>query len=317
MASWVNRIIGGKGKAIENQHPKTGRIPFHLLQQATNKFDEKRVIGHGGFGKVYVGVLKDGTKVAVKRKSLESRQGKKEFQVEIELLPTLNHPNLVSLIGYCDKKNEMILVYEFMEKGTLKSHLYGSNKPPLSWEQRLEVCVGAAKGLQYLHTSPPNGIIHRDVKSENILLDEDLCAKVGDFGLSKNGPELNQTHVITQVKGTFGYLDPEYHTTLQLTEKSDVYSFGVVLLEVLCGRPVIDPKSLSGDVNLVYWGKKMLEEGRVEEIVDQEISGTIHPHSLMIFGNIVLKCLAQDSKERPSMGELLEDLEQELKYART
>ena len=104
MASWVNRIIGGKGKAIENQHPKTGRIPFHLLQQATNKFDEKRVIGHGGFGKVYVGVLKDGTKVAVKRKSLESRQGKKEFQVEIELLPTLNHPNLVSLIGYCDKK---------------------------------------------------------------------------------------------------------------------------------------------------------------------------------------------------------------------
>uniref|UniRef100_A0A0E0P829 Protein kinase domain-containing protein n=1 Tax=Oryza rufipogon TaxID=4529 RepID=A0A0E0P829_ORYRU len=279
---------------------------FHLLQQATNYFDEARVVGHGGFGKVYVGEL-EGKKFAMKRRSLESSQGQKEFQAEIELLSGLNHRNLVSLIGFCDEENELILVYEYMEKGSLMSHLYGSGKPSLlNWKQRLDVCVGTAKGLHYLHTK---AIIHRDVKSSNILLDEKLHAKVTDFGISKPGPELDQTHVITEVKGSFGYLDPEYCKTMLLTQKSDVYSFGVVLLEVLCGRPAIDRTLPLEEVNLADWGKEMLRNGQLEQIVDQEISGTVKQRSLMPFGQIVARCLEDKGADRPSMGDVLRYLE--------
>jgi serine/threonine protein kinase len=285
-----------------------------VLQRATNEFDDQNVIGSGGFGKVYLGVLKDGTEVAVKRKN-DSQQGAEQFQVEMEVLSRLKHPNLVSLIGSCDQNDEMILVYEYMEGGTLKSHLYGSTgKPSLSWKQRLEVCVGAAKGLHYLHTR--TGTIHRDVKPENILLDGNLCAKIGDFGLSRTGPELNQTHVITRVMGTFGYIDPQHFKTGQLSMKSDVYSFGVVLLEVISGRSVIDYRLSAEKVSLVTWGKKMLEEGEVEEIVDKKILGTIHPHNLAMFGGIVLRCLAEESAERPTMEEVLSNLEWELDCVR-
>jgi serine/threonine protein kinase len=304
-----------KEKAPENQHSKTRTFTLHLLQQATKNFDDKRVIGHGGFGKVYIGVLEDETKVAVKRRNPMSSQGQKEFQVEIELLSVLDHYNLVFLIGYCDEKNEMILVYEYMEKGTLMSHLYGSDKPSLSWKQRLEVCVGAAKGLEYLHgqhylhTGSAKAIIHRDIKSANILLDEQYRAKVGDFGISKTGPDLDQTHVTTQVKGSFGYLDPEYYTTQQLTEKSDVYSFGVVLLEILCARPPIDTELPRKEVNLARWGMEMLKKGQLGKIIDKEISAAIRQDHLELFGKIVAKCLSENSAERPSMEGVLKDLE--------
>jgi len=301
-----------KGKAPENNQPCS--FPFHVLQQATNNVDKELVIGVGGFGDVYMGELKCGTKVAVKRKKMASWQGQKEFRAEIELLARLKDPNLVDLIGYCDEENEMILVYEYMENGTLKSHLYGSDKPSLNWPERLEACVGAARGLHYLHTSSEKGIIHRDVKSENILLGENLCAKIADFGLSKAGPELNESHVSTQVKGTPGYVDPEYNDTLQLTQKSDVYLFGVVLLEVLCGRPAIDLKLPKEKRNLVRWVTGMVKNDQLEQIVDQKILGTINPHYLIIFCNIVLKCLAENAVDRPSMEDVLRDLEQELEY---
>ncbi|KAJ1275823.1 hypothetical protein BS78_05G166000 [Paspalum vaginatum] len=312
MISWLDKIIGDtgrKGKSLKNQHS----IPFRLLQRATDNFDKRRVIGRGGFGDVYMGEFADGTKVAIKRRDLMSKQGQNEFKTEIELLRGLDHSNLVSLIGYCDAKKEMILVYEYMEKGTLTSHLYGSGKHSLSWKQRLEVSVGIARGLNYLHTSSPKGIIHRDVKSANILLDDKLRAKVSDLGISKTG-ELDRTHVSTQVKGTSGYLDPQYFKTQQLTKKSDVYSFGAVLLEILCGRPVIDHGLPREKMNLVEWGMGMLKKGQLEEIVDQEISGTIEPRSLMLFGEIVAKCLAEDGAERPSMEDILRDLELELEY---
>ncbi|XP_049405487.1 receptor-like protein kinase HERK 1 [Solanum stenotomum] len=163
------------------------QLPFAALQEATNNFDDKFFIAEGGFGKVYKGVLRDGTKVALKSCKRESSQGIEEFQTKIEILSQFRQPNLVSLIGYCNDNNEMILIFEYLENGNLRSHLYGTHLPTLSWEQRLEICIGAARGLHYLHTSK---IIHRDVKSSNILLDENFVPKIADFGISKKGDEM-------------------------------------------------------------------------------------------------------------------------------
>uniref|UniRef100_A0A5B7BJD9 Protein kinase domain-containing protein n=1 Tax=Davidia involucrata TaxID=16924 RepID=A0A5B7BJD9_DAVIN len=287
------------------------KIPLVEIKRATNNFDKRRMIGAGGFGKVYKGTLKNGTEVAVKRGESEHGQGFSEFQTEIIILSKIRHRHLVSLIGYCDERSQMILVYEYMENGTLRDHLYGSNNNDscnsLSWKQRLDICIGSAEGLDYLHTSSDGGIIHRDVKSTNILLDRNYVAKVADFGISRSG-HLDQTHVSTDVKGSIGYLDPDYYSTTQLTKKSDVYSFGVVLLEVLCARPVIDT-SLSGDeVNLAEWAMSWQKRGKLEEIIDPRLVGEINPGSLRKIGETAEKCLRESGGERPSMGDVLWDL---------
>ncbi|KAJ1406538.1 Serine-threonine/tyrosine-protein kinase, catalytic domain [Sesbania bispinosa] len=276
------------------------------IRAATNNFDDVFIIGVGGFGHVYKGYIDGTTPVAIKRLKSGSQQGAKEFMNEIEMLSQLRHLHLVSLIGYCNDGVEMILVYDFMARGTLREYLYHSDNQPLSWKKRLEILLGAARGLHYLHTGAQHNIIHRDVKSTNILLDEKWVAKVSDFGLSKVGPTgMSTTHVSTVVKGSLGYLDPEYYKRQRLTLKSDVYSFGVVLLEVLCGRPPFVRALGKDEANLVDWVRRCYDKGQIDQTVDPFIKDSVTAECLKCYSQMAMSCLHDDGNQRPSMSDVV------------
>ncbi|XP_041012548.1 probable serine/threonine-protein kinase PIX13 [Juglans microcarpa x Juglans regia] len=292
---------------------------FAELKVATKNFRADTVLGEGGFGKVFKGWLEEkgssksgsGTVIAVKKLNSESLQGFQEWQAEVNFLGRLSHPNLVKLLGYCWEDQELLLIYEFMQKGSLENHLFGrgSTVQPLPWDVRLKVAIGAARGLAFLHTSDKQ-VIYRDFKASNILLDGSYTAKISDFGLAKLGPSASQSHVTTRVMGTYGYAAPEYVATGHLYVKSDVYGFGVVLVEILTGLRALDTNRPSGRHNLVDWIKPYLSERRkLKQIMDSRLEGKYPSKAALHISQLALKCLAAEPKHRPSMKEVLETLE--------
>ncbi|XP_014499509.1 putative leucine-rich repeat receptor-like protein kinase At2g19210, partial [Vigna radiata var. radiata] len=288
---------------------KSQTYSYYDVLQITNNFN--RIIGKGGFGTVYLGFIGD-TSVAVKMLSTSAVHGYQQFQAEVRLLIRVHHKNLTSLIGYCNDGTNKGLIYEYMAKGNLREHLSGkhSESPFLSWKDRLRVAVDAAVGLEYLHNGCKPPIIHRDVKSSNILLDENFQAKLSDFGLSKVVPDDGRSHLSTIVAGTLGYLDPHYHSSNRLTQKSDVYSFGVVLLEIITNQAVMagneETGHISERVNL------MISKGDIRAIVDSSLQGNFDINSAWKAVEIAMACVHPNPNERPMMSVVVIELQEAL-----
>ncbi|KAL6603422.1 hypothetical protein ACP70R_043783 [Stipagrostis hirtigluma subsp. patula] len=305
-----------EGQILES--PNLRIFSFAELKGATKNFRPETVLGEGGFGKVYKGWIdtnpaksSSSMVVAIKKLNPESVQGMEQWQSEVNFLGRISHPNLVKLLGYCMDDNELLLVYEFMAKGSLENHLFrrGAVSESLPWSLRLKILIGAARGLAFLHSSERQ-IIYRDFKASNILLDSNFNAKLSDFGLAKHGPDGEESHVTTRVMGTYGYAAPEYVSTGHLYVKSDVYGFGVVLLEMLSGLRALDPSRTSDKINLVNWAKPLLADRRkLSQVMDRSLEGQYHSKGALHAAQLTLKCLSGEPKSRPSMKEVVEALE--------
>ncbi|XP_057965725.1 probable receptor-like serine/threonine-protein kinase At4g34500 isoform X2 [Malania oleifera] len=280
------------------------------LETATGGFAEENVIGEGGYGVVYRGVLSDGSVVAVKNLLNNKGQAEKEFKVEVEAIGKVRHKNLVGLIGYCAEGPQRMLVYEYVDNGNLEQWLHGDVGPtsPLAWDIRMRIAIGTAKGLAYLHEGLEPKVVHRDIKSSNILLDKNWNPKVSDFGLAKLlGSEAS--YVTTRVMGTFGYVSPEYASTGMLNEGSDVYSFGVLLMEIITGRSPVDYSRPAGEMNLVDWFRGMVASRHGEEVVDPLIEVQPSSRALKRVLLVCLRCIDLDANKRPRMGQIVHMLE--------
>ncbi|KAK4284595.1 hypothetical protein QN277_001404 [Acacia crassicarpa] len=277
------------------------KFNYSEIKKATDDFST--IIGQGGFGTVYKAHFSDGLVAAVKRMDKASEQKGDEFCREIELVARLHHRHLVALRGFCIKKQERFLVYEYMENGSLKDHLHSPGKTPLSWRTRIQIAIDVANALDYLHFYCDPSLCHRDIKSSNILLDEKFVAKLADFGLahaSRDGSICFEP-VNTDVRGTPGYMDPEYIVTQELTEKSDIYSFGVVLLEIVTGR-----RAIQDNKNLVEWAQPFMEsESRLMELVDPNVRESFDLDQLQTVVSIVGWCTQREGRARPSIKQVL------------
>eukprot|EP00268_Persea_americana_P039269 TRINITY_DN38879_c0_g1_i1.p1 TRINITY_DN38879_c0_g1~~TRINITY_DN38879_c0_g1_i1.p1 ORF type:complete len:357 (-),score=64.34 TRINITY_DN38879_c0_g1_i1:168-1238(-) len=318
--SWIYKPV--EYWQLEDQRPPSkrhhGSSVFTLkeMDEATCSFSEENLIGKGGFGRVYRGVLRSGEVVAIKKMELppfKAAEGEREFRVEVDILSRLDHPNLVSLIGYCADGKHRFLVYEFMQNGSLQDHLDGISEMKMDWPSRLKIALGAARGLAYLHSGSTVGIpiVHRDFKSSNILLSANFEPKISDFGLAKLMPEGQELYVTTKVLGTFGYFDPEYTSTGKLTLQSDVYAFGVVLLELLTGRRALDLNQGPADQSLVLQVRNILSDRKkLRKVIDPEMNRSSYMmESIIMFANLASRCVRSESSDRPVMVECVKELE--------
>ncbi|GAB4831768.1 Proline-rich receptor-like protein kinase perk8 [Ancistrocladus abbreviatus] len=284
---------------------------YEELSAATNGFSSQNILGAGGFGCVYKGFLTDGREVAVKKLKAGSGQGDREFKAEVEIISRVHHRHLVSLVGYCINEYEKLLVYEFVPNNSLHHHLHGTGRPVMDWGIRVKVAAGSAHGIAYLHEDCHPRIIHRDIKSANILLDNKFEAKVADFGLAKLAEELDggNTHVSTRVMGTFGYMAPEYASSGKLTEKSDVFSFGVVLLELITGRRPVDESQPLGDESLVEWARPLLtqalETEEFDEVADPRLGGNYVQNEMFQMVEAAAACVRHSASKRPRMTQVV------------
>ncbi|KAF5797406.1 putative non-specific protein-tyrosine kinase RLK-Pelle-RLCK-VIII family [Helianthus annuus] len=287
------------------------------LKEKTENFGSKALIGEGSYGRVYFANLNSGKSVAVKKLDVSTEaESDNEFLTQVAMVSTLKHENLVELCGYCVEGNTRVLAYEFATMGSLHDILHGRKGvqgaqpgPVLDWMQRVKIAVDAAKGLDYLHEKVQPSIIHRDVRSSNVLLFEDLRAKIADFNLSNQAPDMAARLHSTRVLGTFGYHAPEYAMTGQLTQKSDVYSFGVVLLELLTGRKPVDHTMPRGQQSLVTWATPRLSEDKVKQCVDPRLKGEYPPKAVAKLAAVAALCVQYEAEFRPNMSIVVKALQ--------
>lgn len=288
------------------------RYSYQELKKATNSFSDKVLLGKGGFGEVYKGILPDSKiEVAVKRISKESTQGLREFVSEIASIGRLRHRNLVQLLGWCRRRDDFLLVYDYMANGSLDKFLFEEPKMILNWEQRFKIIKDVASGLLYLHEGYEQVVIHRDVKASNVLLDDELNGRLSDFGLARlyeHGANPNTTRVV----GTLGYLAPELPRTGKATESSDVYAYGALLLEVVCGRRPIEPKALPEELVLVDLVWEKFREGRAPDVIDPKLNGEYNESEVMMVIKLGLMCSHNAPMARPSMRQVVRYLDEEV-----
>ncbi|KAH9617108.1 hypothetical protein KSS87_012161 [Heliosperma pusillum] len=300
--------LDDKQKVLDRIAASSARcFTYREIAITTKNFRDSHLIGEGGFGKVYKGHLDNGQVIAAKKLNLESLQGNQEFIVEVLMLSLLHHPNLVTLIGYCAEGDQRILIYEYMPKGSLSDHLFGVERSKLflDWCTRLKIAAGAARGMLYLHCVAKPAVIYRDVKSANILLDEEFNPKLSDFGLAKLGPMDDQSHVSTRVMGTYGYCAPEYAASGKLSVKSDIFSFGVVLMELITGRKALDISKNSNEQSLVMWSSKIMKDRkRHMELMDPQLRGRVPKRSFRHFVALAQMCLREDASMRPPIDQI-------------
>ncbi|XP_075523272.1 putative serine/threonine-protein kinase At1g01540 [Primulina tabacum] len=280
------------------------------LEKSTNGFSAGNVIGEGGYGIVYYGALEDNTKVAVKNLLNNRGQAEREFKVEVEAIGRVRHKNLVRLLGYCAEGAHRMLVYEYVDNGNLEQWLHGDVGPcsPLTWDIRMNILLGTAKGLTYLHEGLEPKVVHRDIKSSNILLDKQWNAKVSDFGLAKLLCS-ERSYITTRVMGTFGYVAPEYASTGMLNERSDVYGFGILIMEIITGRNPVDYSRPAGEVNLVDWLKSMVSNRNAEGVLDPRLTEKPSSRAWKRVLLVALRCVDPNAQKRPKMGHVVHMLD--------